>query len=568
MPAAPPSQIPSDLVLNIGGNAAAPPAPPSVVPPPVVPPPQDQADLLNNILQKLGVDTLAAQPQRTGPPRGMQMEGTYKGNTVHIYSSTGNSRTAEEFDAALDQYNQTGQEPAGFSIMKPGMMSTLRSGFETTRKPLREAVETMDDPNLPMNKALPGFLSSIPKFAARELNEQTKTPYRAGLFFGTMAAAPFLGATTTAARAATATAKAVPAAWNKAATAVNMMKSVGGAALGGAVGSAVQGEAPDPGTAIADLVIVGTGAGFNGLVSHFVNRNIPANRQKDVLDSIYNQVAKESPILLGNKNALDIAASSPEKLAVMGKLMANGLRGHVDDITNTLVGDVNRVLPTNIPVGIQNTFRKHLREFARQGNAMLDNIDNPTAFDAAQKAYRESVAAMGELTKNEVASFVQKQGGNAASAMGVAKDVAAVLDRNRQQMNMLEDGAQMLRYIKRGTGSEGFDVMRFRSALLDSYQAKQSPYLQSIRQTVAGGPGESLVNLPQFKEYEAQPVKALANLAKKFIPGLSHVPTGSPITSTNIPMLPYQMPQATSGAFNFGVQEAGQDAINSFMDRK
>lgn len=567
MPVAPESQIPSDLVLNIGGQAGPTPVPTPVAPPAAPPaaPMQAQPDMLNSILQKLGAETLAAQPQRTGPPRGVEMEGTSHGSDVKIYSSTGNSHTAEEFDAALDQYNQTGQEPAGFKVMQPGTMSTLRSAFETVRKPLREAVETMDDPNLPMNKALPGFLSSIPKFAAREINEQTRTPYRAGLFFGTMAAAPFLGPTTTAAR--TVAGKVIPAAFNKAATAVNIMKSVGGAAFGGAVGSAIQGEAPDPGTAIADLLIVGTGAGFNGLVSHFVNRNIPANRQKEVLDSIYNRVAKESPILVGNKNAIDIAASSPEKLATMGKLMANGLRGHVDDITNTLVGDVNRVLPTNIPVSIQNTFRKHLREFARQGNAMLDSIDNPTAFDAAQKAYRESVTAMGELTKNEVAAFVQKSGGNAASAMGVSRDVAAVLDRSRQQMNMFENGAQMLRYIKRGTGDEGFDIMRFRSALLDSYQAKQSPYLQSIRQTVAGGEGQALQNLPQFKEYEAQPVKVLMGIAKNLIPGVKHAPTGSPITSTMRPMLPYQMPQATSGAFNFGVQEAGQDAINSFLGR-
>lgn len=586
MPAPSQSQVPSDIVLDIGGNAPVAPAAPvlpnrapydfaldpsiarAAPPAPVQAPAQDPSALLNTILQKLGADTVASQPAAPPAPlRGVQMDGTYRGKDVTIYTSTGDSHTAEEFDAALGAYNKTGKAPQGFTVLEPGVMSTLRSGFETARAPLRKAVEELDDPNLPLNKYLPGFVSAVPKFLARQVNEQVKTPEKAGLLIGTIAAGPLLGAT--AATTTLAGRLSVPTLVG------NALKTVAGAGIGGAAADIATGEEVDPGKLGVELGIIAVGSGFQGVVSHVVGKYVRPDLQGKVMDDMKNAILKRyGPNIANNPNGIDLAASSPDVLYQMGRQMSAGIRGTVDAVAGNMLNDINAVLPMRLSVGLQATFRARTRDLARAGNAMLDAGADQGALRAATADFNAATANIGDLVKNQVAEFVQQARPSMTNMQPMISKVHGVLSKYHADMTQFEEGAQFMGYLNKATQGKGFDPLIMKDQLLNAYGHNRTALVKEVQDILAGRtvgfPQSELTNLPTVTESIANPNAKFANVIKSILPVPNAVkallPGGKSTVTRSV--LPYQVPQRAPAALNIGSQLAGQDAINSFMDRQ
>jgi hypothetical protein len=579
------SQIPSDVVLNIGGPA---PAAPSQTPysfaldpriagavPPSAPQ-QDPSATLDTILQKLGAATVAPQavpvqaPSTPAIPRGVQMTGTYKGKEWDIYTSTGDSHTAEEFDAAFGEYKRTGKAPKGYRVLEPGTMSNLRSAFETVRAPLRKAVEELDDPNLPLNRLLPGFVSAVPKFLARQIHEEVKTPERAAMFAATLAVAPFLGPVTKAVKVA---GKLVPA-FDTAGAALNIAKTVGATGVAGAAADVATGEPIDPRKFGVQLGMVALGSGFQGVVGHVVGNYIRPDLQAKVMDDLKNVIIKRYPDLANNPNAIDIAASSPDVLYQMGRQMSAGIRGTVDDIAERMLTDVNAVMPMRLSVGLQNTFRARTRDLARAGNAMLDATNDQAALKAATADFDAAKVAIGDLLKGEVATFIKTARPGIKDVQPMINKVSGTLKQYETHMSQFTEGAQVMGYLNRATQGKGFDINVMKDELLGAYGHNRTPLVKDVQDVLTGRtvgfPQSELTNLPTVTESIPNPNARAANFIKSILPVPNAVKAllpGGKTTATRT-VLPYQIPQPAPAPLNIGSQLAGQEAVRDFMNRK
>ena len=516
-------------------------------------------------------------------------------NKQYLYSTTGKN-TRAEFEAAGAQLNQTGELPPGFALADAG---TFKSAFHTAVGPVRTALQDIDRGVPPLAALLgtakrpqsgggigqflanrpadtpmvtpPGDPNALPIMSTL-LGSQLESPEKAGLFIGSLAAGPFLSTTT---KLVEIGGKMVPA-FNKTAMLGNMAKTVAAAGTGAVGADIATGEPMSPRLGL-ELGLTALGSTAQSFISHFITRAVPAQKQADVTKAVYDKMLTEYPQLKNTPNALDAYASIPDKLAGLGEQVSEGLRGSLDDVTKTLLTDIRAAFPANIPVGTQATYRARVRDIEKAGRAMLDTINDPKAFAAAQKTYHEAINEVGKLVQESVSSIVSPANRAQVAAMA-QRQLNPIMTQHHDSLIKVQEGAQMLGYLHEAASGKAYDPMMFREPLLKSFKSPHSgPFTEDIRQTLAGGPGQSIRELPQYITRPEGTDEAIQGFMRSVLPILNKIPGLGGVGRTPVAhdMFKYQIPTTswtsnagTQAATQYGAQTAGQPAIEAFYRRK
>ncbi|MGL5936899.1 MAG: hypothetical protein ACRCZI_14890, partial [Cetobacterium sp.] len=110
------------------------------------------------------------------------------GQVYNFYSTDGNLKTQQQFEAAIAQFDEESQRvgvekattPTGFTALPKGSIKdTLRVGFESVNQPFQQIVREMPEANKEM-----GFLGNLFRPASdlsQFIADQVNTPERAAV---------------------------------------------------------------------------------------------------------------------------------------------------------------------------------------------------------------------------------------------------------------------------------------------------------------------------------------------------------------------------------------------------
>jgi hypothetical protein len=481
------------------------------------------------------------------------------GSRVTVYSTDNKPRPVAELQQAAQQFVNTGQSPKGMLVLKPSWMNTIRSAYETLKKPttegLTQAGAILDKPlsmilgetpaqNVQVNK---GIIESV---VPQDLAE-------AGMTAGMLAAAPFMGPVT----ATTALGKA------GAPLITRMLMNAGimgtAATAGRVLGKYASGEQPTFKETIKEDVVIpfiaATGMqGFTGVASHFITRYMSPDVGNKIATEVLDSIKKQYPGLASDPMLLEQAASSAANLAKITQVMSKGLRGDLDTLVSSTVTDINQVLPRNLSKGTQNTVRSHIRAIVNAGNDMLDNVGDAKSMAAAQQAMATAAGKLHSAVNTEFAASGIKQ-----QTLSTVDKI--VFDKVGSLAHFIE-GAQVLSAMKKSGAANGWNPSAFIDTIRGTYQETPGSLLERIGQIA--GQGTRLTDATM-----QSPSRSLAggawNLVKDYLlpSGMSRMLPSAPVSRAATPLLPWQQPQGISRAIAGPATTAGTNAaIKSFFN--
>lgn len=514
-----------------------------------------------------------------------------QGKPLELHSISG-AKTTGEFAQAVTDYSNTGKVPEGFREIDPQTINDAMKIFNQAKEFVqpkvaafgREAFQNMSsgglvgtepittgtgaqilpDPSMQAQKQTAGKAG---QFLGNTAASMFDTPEKLGMFVGTLAVQPLLGPVNVAARTATkALDEAAPYVFSYGGAGMNMLKNAAFAGAGGLGMNAITGQ-PMTAKNVTDTAfnagLAGIAAGPQALVQHFVTRNVPIERQKEVAQGILDAVVKANPLLKNDPNALAIGLTGKKGLTAVGEQMSNSLQGGLNSVTRGMTHDILNVLPFRVSIGTQNTLRAGVRKLASAGSNMLDTMHgDATAYNKATTAFADAQQELGILIRNEIASYAKGAGIQFTPQVlgNMGRNVSNILQQYKQQLTQFEEGTRVAGYLKKAIGPQGFEADRLKNALLkDSYSGTQGTLLPDVRSILAGG--GDLQQLPRFTE----PGAPLHNFVQSHLPRWSRLLVRpQPLTPTNVPTLPSQLPVAGMQApimLNLGVQSAGREAM-------
>lgn len=561
-------------------------------------------------------------------PTGIMVDGVDAGGKpVTVYSTTGDKRTEEDFTAALARYNATGTAPQGYTVLQPGVMNTLRSGFEAVNQPVQRALPAIGGAvghavvNPPgLTTALQGLGLLSPEAAqtietaARGpgrtigagvgglIGSQVNTPEKLAMTAATAAVAPYLPLASVARLGAAAVPEAVAGVAGAAAPAVrgalsiaNILKAGGLAGGVGAGASAVAGTAtgtmPTLGRAAAEFGIAAAGGSFNSVLGHFMTTYVHPDQQEAALGGIVDTMKARYPHLADDPHLMDMAVSSKEKLASMTQQMSGPLRESYDAVSSTMIQDINAIAPQALSVGQQATLRAKMRTLDRAATRYLDTIlERAPGTSGAPSVNQHALAALG-AAKTDVIDFVSDAFPMARSNAAIVGGVTQTLQRQMGALAQYEEGAQVLGWLQRSGAAKGFDPMTFARTIQGEYQAQPGSLLHQTGQLLGGGVrqpggastgGRALTEMPAAGAAGGTPPTGptpfnLMDFGKTFLPhpwqyltrNISRAAAAPPGAAPLTPW-PTVAPSVVgpNPATSIAVQQAGQDAMRAFVHRR
>jgi len=504
------------------------------------------------------------------------------GKPITLFSATDKIRTASEFADALDRYDKKEATP-GFLVLPGGsFQEKARRGFE--EGPGRFARETLPA----VGETIGGFAALSPimtllqkagiispktanapvqvgraagKATGQFIGEQFDTPTEAGMLASTGAVAPFLPVTTSAAN----TLLKLPLIGNALAT--------GAAGLAGTTAMrAATGEELNPARAVKDFLIPAVAGTAQGLVSHWItkyitNKNGPERVAKGIIDTF----KTKHPQMSAFDNVLDIATSSADDVATLTQQMSKGLRENSQDYIDTIIPELQSIVPTRLTVGQQNEIRGELRGFIRLQNKQLDNIDNAKLDEEVGK---ELTAKTGEIASKMREYFPKVKNINPTILRA-----EGVLNTFRQEASKFDEAALVLHYLRESGAAEGLDFNKFAQLIRGKYQENPGSMLDQVSRILTQG-GRPLTALPRVEAPQRAPQGAMEKAADYMMGKLG--PIGKALTLRDTPSdMPWPKPgqritiapgKTVTGRggiplqplVNFGIQESGQQALRSF----
>jgi hypothetical protein len=493
------------------------------------------------------------------PQVGMMMDAIdAAGNTVTIYSKTGKPYSEAEFSTAMERYNASGNEGNNFLVLKPGATDWMRRNFEKAQEYIQPAIEQVGKGfvggvTTPLGvlatlaeKAgiVPEGYAAAGKQSAEELGStvgrlaggQIKTPGGLGMIAGTALAAPVMAPITS----GTGAVQALP-------LAANMLKAGTAGAAGYTAGSMAAGETFDFGETAQQFGIAALGGGLSSVLGHFITRFVNRKRQESIERAIVDEFKDKYPAIANDPGMLDIAASSPAQISRIVQRGSEGLRGSLDDVANTMLTDIKLVLPRNLSTGQQNTLRAHLRGIASAQNTMLDNIGSDEAF---------AKAGATALTKTqEMIDFVKSAYPGIKNIEPTALRVNAIMDTYRSSLDNLQQGAQVLHYLKKSGAGEGWNPQTFAQIIRGEYQNPANPMLEKVGNILGGGRPLTQMPQPGTPEPGSEMMRRGYNAFKDIIPLGRFLPNVG-YKGPQVPWIPKQPPM--QGLTSFASQEAVQ----------
>jgi hypothetical protein len=410
--------------------ASSPPLPPSPPPPP--PPAKEPSDYIYRTYE--GSD----------------------GSKYNVYSNDGKRKKPEAFDAAIDQYANTGTAPKNFTVLQPGMMDMMRKAYESVNQPLqsaagnmgKQALQHVTSPVVDQLKSMgiispetaEGIQGGVGKAGAGTgefLASQFNTPGKAAATAGMALGAGMTGGTS---------------------VGLQMLGTGLGAGLGYGAGQALGGENPDPGSMITAGAMAAASRGFTELFKWGIGLNTSALAQKQVADKVMG-VMKGKYGSTTNPGILEAMGSNPSDVAKLTGIGLDAITGELKASAATLIPDIMTGLPRTLSKGAQNTLRAELRRIQEAGQGVLEGVSKPGAatyaldsFDAAQTKIK---ALLVQEFKGMGVPMIQK----------AINRTEAVLGQYWQQLDQYKPGAMVLQALKDSSAQQGFNPLAFQKTL-------------------------------------------------------------------------------------------------------
>lgn len=514
-------------------------------------------------------------------PTGIMMDATYKGKDVTIYSTTGDKRTEADFAKAMADYGKNGTIPKGYTVLEPGMMNTLRQGFEAVNQPLQEQARRFDmgipaigNPPTPANagpvaellaRRTPGNPEGIAggdpsqPAIAQSIAASVNTPRKAAMT-GVLAALPAVSAPVSIAKAGGGYAL------SKAGLFGNMAKAaVAGGTIPSLVDMATGGDNPEPyAKAAGDAVVAGLTNGVQGVLGHFITKYLKADVQEEAARNIIKPIAEKYKGYGSDPTLFDAVASSPKQLEDMTAQLSKSLMGSAEKVAGEYKDQLVSVLPRAMSVGDQATLRAHMRRVTEKAQDALDYMGSPKDAAIAQQAMDQAIRNTGKFLTDRM----QAQGIKNMSKTDAA--IAGIMGDFKREMMNFNEGVHVLSAMQRSGQQNGFDPMAFREALLDMNYRSGGP--QSLLAKVGNelGMGASLNKTENVPSASGMLDKVIGSTLRRLPAPLRKFLAPEAVAPT--PMMPWMMQgQGVGGTtipLGLGVQSKGQEAMDSFMNRK
>jgi hypothetical protein len=470
------------------------------------------------------------------------------GEKITLYSTTGKRKSPKDFDEAIQKYALTGEAPPGFTALSPGIMNTLRSGFEAVNQPLQKGLPQVGAAigglaaTSPLailfqkmgvlpegtSESLTGKGVSAGSSVGESIASSVDTPGKAGAAAGQVGAALATGGT-------------------------SLLPTIGGAALGGGLGylagSSMTGEGIDPGPIATAAITAGFAEGGVGVLKNLLGLGLSqlANKQistdiMNLLKSRYGSAAGQNPAILEGM------MSNADDLAKLTRIGMKGIMSDFDAVASGLKDDIMRTMPRSLSKGGQNTLRSELRSIIEASKDMLDNpgMANQAAVDAVNKAklaIRNVISNdFSNMSPGVVSSALQK-------ADSVIVDYAASIDK-------FKPGSMLLKALKDSGARDGFQPQAFQEEIA-KYLGSDS-LMESAGSIARRGASYGAKDTPVSAKVPVGKMLGLPSFMDKYVNiGPSNIGTKYAGTIRGA------SPSATAA-----VAASGNDAIRSFMGER
>jgi hypothetical protein len=389
----------------------------------------------------------------------------YKGQPTTIFSTTGQRKTAKEYQDAMDVYNksQGRTTPKGFTIIPDGLMSTLRQSFEAVNQPLQSVgrgIEKLPDmPNAPINPVI--ALANLAKRNASGITGLVNTPEKLLSAVGSVAAASATGGASLPAQIA---AQAI------------------GTGLGYQAGNSVFGSSKPISDTLLTAAIAGAAQGAFGVVNHFMGQSISQRSQQQVAEGLTKLLKEEYGSISASPDALKAVLDTPAGVSKFVQLGTAGLRGDLDTVTGNIVKDISQGLPTALPrnlkispketLDVKTDVSKMVKGIVKLGNDILDNTGNT-----------ETVSNLRELLDVKRNEFIDYLSNTVLKNVSTAPEqtirIVKILSNLNKDLDRFADGATVLSALKRSGADEQFNVGKFQREIQGYYKGG-SPFIERV----------------------------------------------------------------------------------------
>lgn len=368
----------------------------------------------------------------------------------HVFSLMGPVSTAEH-QAAMDHYNETGSSPADFTVLEPGMMQKLRSGFESTvgnyarslsehKTPVAHLLDKMFgegtgakyDPAMGANKIISDRLSTPEKTAA------TAAQITAGALTGGMS--PLVQAGITAV-------------------------STAAAYLGA---QAATGSPLSLGKAGVEAAISGVNQGVSGIAKNLANKSIDKLSADKIETDLVNLAKDQYGHLPVGQYKINSIASTPQGAQAITNILDKNYHSQIDSITSNISLDINKLLPTALSVGEQNTLRAQVRAMTNSAHKMYDSVGDTSASSLAKGKYNDAVAKSLDIIKAAHPDDLKIQ-----------QLVADRLSKSSRLVEGLVQNGQVASAMRKAGIAQGFDPVTFQRTVLGMNVTPKSPLEQA-----------------------------------------------------------------------------------------
>jgi len=502
-----------------------------------------------------------------------------EGKPLHIFSSDGIPKTAVEFNTAMDEYDKSGKAPQGYTVLEPGVLADINTAFQRGMQPIQRGLRAI-------GKGAAGGLG-VPGGLAIQLGEKTgilptgstegykQTTENIGskvgeivgapvrtlpgylTALGTAAATPFLNPVTK--EAANVAGQASKYVADKTAMLGNMVKSGIGGTIGYLTGTAAAGEPINLGKTMTEFGIIAAGQGIAGVLNHAITKYISPNRQEQVAKGILDEVTSTNPVLKNDPSKFEIyAGNSQANLSALAQKVVSGMRGTVDDVTETMMTELRAQGP-RFNKGQLNTLRAQVRNIVKASNDVLDNIGiDDKAYNAALKTVNESVGSMIDYIGSIDPQYIMAQ-----------TRVTHLLSKYSQDLMKMQEGAEVINALKKSGMGSGWNAMKFGQHARGEYQAGNETY-KRVGDILGGG--RPLTQLPQAAQETSQAAPTVMSMltdAYKTFTG-SKLPVLQNAFGLGGRPAPQQVPwgdpaPALTPLQNITVQEAAQESQRAAM---
>lgn len=469
------------------------------------------------------------------------------GSKFTVYTDNSRRVKHEDFAQAIDSYSETGKNPKGFVVLAPGVLDTLRYGFNAVNAPLQAAAGSVGRQGL--QTATAPIMSTLKGMGI--LDQGTVDSIQQSVGGAGEATGNFLARQVATPQAAMSTlGSAVGAAATGGTSAGLQMLGTGlGAAAGHFLGGAATGDTPTPGDLITTGAMHAAGRGFGevfkwavgmGTTSQLAQKGVAA-KTMDLMKSKYGSAA--------NPGILEMMGSNPSDVAKLTGIGLDAITTELRAGSSTLIPEIMTNLPRTLTKGAQNTLRAEVRHIQQAAMDTLEHVGNPTKL---MEAFDNFYAAQGNIKALLVNDF---KGMGVPTIDKAITSTDAVLDTFWKGKDKYTPGVTVLKALRESSAEQGFNPATFQQAL-QNYAQPPGSMMGEIgdiaRRGAEYGKSDKVINA-------SLPIGKMLNL-----PGW----LGRLNPNKDLGTIYAGKVEGTNPLFNIGATLTGAQAVRDYASRK